>query len=269
MLNPAQFLDKYNEIGEKKAATGPKKLLLAAILAGFIIGIASAVTMAASYSVEASSLAKLISGVLFPLGLIMVLMTGADLFTGNCLLLIPVHARRIRASRMARNFVLVYLGNFAGAILLAGAMRIFSGPHMADKLLVKIISTAATKCSYSFTEALGLGILCNILVCMAVMMGLCAEDATGRAVGIFAPICCFIICGFEHCVANMYYIPAGLLTLTLPNAGAAVAAAGLDISALTWGNFLVGNLLPVTIGNLLGGFAFAQLLWSANHKQSA
>lgn len=269
MLNPAQFLDRYTEIGEKKVATGPKKLLLAAVLAGFIIGMASATTMAAGYSVEAPSLAKLISGVLFPLGLIMVLMTGADLFTGNCLLLIPVHAQRIRAGGMVRNLILVYLGNFAGSILLAGAIRAFSGPHMADALVVKIISTAAAKCSYSFTEALGLGILCNILVCMAVMMGLCAEDATGRAVGIFAPICCFIICGFEHCVANMYYIPAGLLALSLPGAGAAVTAAGLDTSALTWGNFLLGNLLPVSIGNLLGGFAFAQVLWSVNRKQSA
>ncbi|WP_294857256.1 formate/nitrite transporter family protein [uncultured Oscillibacter sp.] len=269
MLNPAEFLEKYTEIGEKKASSGVKKLLLAGILAGFAIGIGSAVTAAASYSVESASIAKLISGVLFPLGLIMVLMTGAELFTGNCLMLISIRERRIRVGGMVRNLVLVYLGNFVGSVLLAWALRTFSGPHMADGLVLKMISTAAAKCSFTFIEALGLGILCNILVCTAVMMALCAEDSVGRAVGVFGPVCCFVICGFEHCVANMYYIPAGLLALTLPGAGAVVTAAGLDISALTWGNFLLGNLLPVTIGNLLGGLAFAWLLWSAHHKKSA
>lgn len=269
MLSPAEFLELYTGIGEKKAGASVLKLLTMAVLAGFTIGVGGAVTAAATFAVENASAAKIISGVLFPMGLAMVLMTGAELFTGNCLMLISLLERRIRLRGLLRNFALVYLGNFLGSVLLAWAIRVFSGPQMADGLVVKIVSTAAAKCALPFGRAVGLGVLCNVLVCIAIMMALCAKDAIGRMAGAFVPICCFVICGFEHCVANMYFIPAGLLALTLPKSGQIVAGAGLDVSALTWGNFFLHNLLPVSIGNLLGGCGFALMIWAAHRTPSA
>lgn len=269
MLSPAEFVESYAGIGARKADAGVGRLLLSGILAGFAIGVGGAVTTAATFAVENASAAKLISGVLFPLGLIMVLLTGAELFTGNCLMTISLLKRRIRLRGMLRNFVAVYLGNFMGALLLAWAMILLSGPGMADGLILKTVSTAAAKCALPFGRALGLGILCNILVCAAVMMALCARDVMGRAVGAFGPICCFVICGFEHCVANMYFISAGLFSRALPDCGRLAAEAGIDLSALTWDNFLLHNLLPVTLGNILGGCGFAALIWATHRKTPA
>jgi len=266
MLSPAEFLESYAGIGERKAGAGVLKLLLSGILAGFAIGVGGAVTTAATFSIKNTSVAKIIGGVLFPLGLIMVLITGAELFTGNCLMTISLFERRIHLKGMLRNLAVVYLGNFLGALLLAWAMISFSGPGMASGLILKTVSTAAAKCALPFGRALGLGILCNILVCAAVMMALCAKDIIGRAVGAFGPVCCFVICGFEHCVANMYFIPAGLFARTMPDCGQLAAGAGIDISALTWGNFLLHNLIPVTIGNLLGGCGLAALIWAMHRK---
>ncbi|BAK98425.1 putative formate transporter [Oscillibacter valericigenes Sjm18-20] len=269
MLSPAEFVESYAGIGERKADAGVVRLFLSGILAGFAIGVGGAVTTAATFAIENVSAAKIISGVLFPLGLIMVLLTGAELFTGNCLMTISLLERHIRLRGMLRNFAVVYLGNFFGALLLAWAIISFSGPGMGDGLILKTISTAAAKCALPFGRALGLGILCNILVCAAVMMALCAGDVMGRAVGAFGPICCFVICGFEHCVANMYFISAGLFALTLPDCGQLAAEAGIDISALTWNNFLLHNLLPVTVGNILGGCGFAALIWTAHRRTPA
>ena len=112
-----------------------------------------------------------------------------------------------------------------------------------------------------------MGILCNVLVCTAVVCALCAKDVAGRAAGAFVPVAAFVICGFEHCVANMYYVPAGLFALSVPRYAQLAQAAGVDVSALTWGNFLLGNLVPVTLGNLIGGMALAALLWAAHGKK--
>lgn len=269
MLSSAEFLDSYVGIGEKKVGATTLKLLLLGILSGFAIGMGAAVTSAATFAIDNPSAAKIISGTLFPLGLIMVLFTGAELFTGNCLMTISLLERRIRLNGMLRNLIIVYFGNFVGSILLAAAIVYCAGPGMATGLVVKTVSVAAAKCTLPFGKAVILGILCNILVCIAVMMALCSKDAVGRAVGAFGPICCFVICGFEHCVANMYYIPAGLLTMNIPACAQAAAAAGLDTTALTWGNFFLHNLFPVTIGNILGGCGFAALLWAANRKPRA
>lgn len=260
MLSPAEFVESYLQIGEKKANAKTGRLFLLAILAGFAIGMGAAVTTAASGAVENPSLAKIICGTLFPLGLMIVVLTGAELFTGNCLMTIPLLGGRIGLGGIARNLTIVYFGNFAGALALAAGIAFASGPAMADWQVVKTVTTAAAKCSLPFGRALVLGILCNLLVCIAVMCALCAKDVTGRILGSFGAICMFVVCGFEHCVANMYYIPAGLFAKNL------AVCSSLDLSALTWGNFLVGNLLPVTLGNLIGGCGFAALIWFGHRK---
>ncbi len=114
-----------------------------------------------------------------------------------------------------------------------------------------------------------LGVLCNILVCAGVMCSLCAKDVSGRAVGAFVPVCVFVLCGFEHCVANMYYVPAGIFAISVPRYARLTLEAGVDVSALTWGSFLLHNLLPVTLGNILGGAGLGALLWACHGKRAS
>lgn len=268
MLSPTEFVESYASIGEKKASAPLMKLFLLAILAGFAIGMGGAVTTMASFAVENGSVAKLLSGILFPLGLIMVILTGAELFTGNCLMTISLLERRIGFGGLFRNLAVVYAGNFVGAALLAAGVVCGIGSNAGQGLALKIVSTAAGKCALPFGQAVVLGILCNLLVCIAVMCSLSAKSVTGRAVGAFGPVCCFVICGFEHCVANMYFIPAGLLALANPAYAGAVENVQLNVSALTWGNFFACNLVPVTLGNILGGCAFAALIWFCHRKKN-
>ena len=207
---------------------------------------------AAAAGVESAGAGKLLGACIFPAGLTMVLLAGSELFTGNCLILIPVLSRRVAPAAMARNLVVVYLGNFLGG-LLAAAGVVYS--HTLDlfggKLAAGAIATAAAKCSLSPGDAFLRGVLCNLLVCLAVWMAASAKEPAGKVAALFFPIFLFVLCGFEHCIANMYYIPAGLMAQGLPE-----YAAGA-VPALTLGNFVVKNLLPVTLGNLLGGLGLA------------
>lgn len=267
MLNPSEFVESYSDIGEKKTKSPALKLLLLAILAGFLIGMGAATTNTAAHAIGNVSVAKIVCSLLFPFGLIIVIMTGAELFTGNCLITIPILSRRASFRGFIRNLVIVYIGNFIGAVLLAASCAYSSQLSMsAGNLAVFTIKVATAKCSLTFGNAVVLGILCNILVCAGVMCALCAKDAVGRAVGAFVPVCFFVLCGFEHCVANMYYVPAGLFALTVPQYAELATSAGLNTSALTWSGFLVNNLLPVTIGNIIGGCGFAALIWVSHQK---
>jgi len=205
-----------------------------------------------------------VSGLLFPFGLITIIMTGTELFTGNCLISISVLEKKSSIGGMLKNLLVVYLGNFAGAILLAAACAFFDQMDCSAGALGEYaIKVAAGKCSMPFWNAFVSGALCNILVCTGVVLALCAKDVAGRAIGAFVPVAMFVLCGFEHCVANMFFIPAGLFALTVPEYASLAVEAGIDTSVLTWGNFLLKNLTPVTLGNIAGGVA----LWAANRKK--
>lgn len=184
----------------------------------------------------------------------MVLLAGSELFTGNTLLVIPLLEKEISAAGMLKNWVFVYLGNIVGGFLIAAGV-VFS--HQAslfgNQMAVSILSTAAGKCTMPFADALIKGILCNFLVCMAVWISFAAKDVAGKIAGLFFPIMIFVLCGFEHSVANMYYISAGLFAKGIPEYAEAAVEAGVDLNAITWGGFFGGNLLPVTIGNIIGG----------------
>lgn len=262
MQTPSEFVNSYALIGQKKANNAATKLLVLGVLAGFLIGMGAAVTNTAGHALENPSIAKIVSGLLFPFGLIMVILTGAELFTGNCLITISVLEKKVDVKGMLRNWFYVYLGNFIGALFLAMACA-YSGPMNlnGNGVAVYTMKVAAGKCALTFGNALILGILCNVLVCIAVAMSLMSKNTIGRAIGAYLPIAFFVICGFEHSVANMYYITAGLLAKNIPAYAEAAAAAGLDLSALTWGNFFLHNLIPVTLGNIIGGCSFASLIW--------
>lgn len=267
MFTPAEFVDNYANIGAGKAKAPALKLFLLAVLAGFYIAMGGAVTNVASHAVANVSLAKLINSLIFPFGLIMVIITGAELFTGNCLITISVLEKKATIAGMARNLVLVYLGNFVGGLLVAmGGIYCGQLNMSGGDLAVTTIKIAATKCGLAFGPAFVMGILCNILVCAGVVCSLCGKDLPGRAIGAFVPVCFFILGGFEHCVANMYYIPAGILANAVPKYAELAAAVGIDTSALTWGNFVLTNLVPVTLGNIVGGAGLGALLWAAHKK---
>ena len=208
----------------------------------------------AAVSVESASVGKFIGACIFPGGLTMVLLAGSELFTGNCLLTISLLQKEIKFGGMIKNWVWVYIGNFIGAGLVALAIVVCGQVGLfGNGMAVSVISTAVAKTSMSFGAALIKGILCNFLVCIAVWIAFAAKDVVGKIVGLFFPIMMFVLCGFEHSVANMYYIAAGLFAIKVPAYADAATAAGVDFSNLNVGSFLGGNLLPVTIGNIIGG----------------
>ena len=195
----------------------------------------------------------------------MVIITGAELFTGNCLITISLLEKKVALAGMIRNLVIVYAGEPSGSGAPGPGRRLLwaAGP-VRRRIGGTYHRTAAGKCAIPFGKAVVLGILCNILVCAGVMCSLCGKSLPGRAIGAFVPVSFFVIGGFEHCVANMYYIPAGLLALR--EYGQLAQEAGVDLSMLTVSNFL-GNLIPVTIGNIIGGCGFGALIWAV-HKPS-
>ena len=187
---------------------------------------------------------------------------GAELFTGNSLITISVLDRRCTLGQMLRSWVIVYLANLVGSLLVAAGCAWFGQMNYSGgALAVYTMKVAAGKCALPFQNAVVLGILCNFLVCLGVLMAMSAKDSAGRIISAFLPVCYFVLCGFEHCVANMYYIPAGLMAKAVPAYAQLAAERGLDLSALTVSNFVVKNLIPVTIGNILGGVILSCLMW--------
>lgn len=235
MLSPAEVARAYVTAGKKKAELSALHAFLLAILAGAFIALAGTAS-----TIGGALFGKLVSAAIFPAGLAMVIVAGSELFTGNCLLVIPVLEREITVRQLLRNWFIVYLGNLVGGVLVA-ALTVFAGTY--DSVYEAVIAAAAAKIALPFTAALLRGVLCNFLVCIAVWMAFSAQTVVGKIGGLYLPIFLFVLCGFEHSVANMFYIPAGILA-----AGRYGVAAELSLSGM-W----VRNLLPVTIGNIIGG----------------
>ena len=266
ILSPAQVVEAYGNAGGKKCSRKLLPMFLLAILAGALIAFAAAATNTAAHTASSVGNARLICGLLFPFGLAIVILTGSELFTGNCLIAISVLEKKATFAGMIRNWVVVYLGNLAGSLLVASACA-YSGQlnYSSGELALFTMKMAASKCSLTFSNGVILGIACNVLVCLGVLCAMTAKDTTGKILGAFLPVAFFVLCGFEHSVANMYYIPAGLFANTVPKYIALAEEAGLDLSALTWGNFFLKNLLPVTIGNIIGGAGLG-ILMLKGHK---
>ncbi len=253
-FSPAEVASNYIATGKAKVNTPIPKMILLGIFAGIFIGVGGISSTTVAVSIPLASVGKFVGACVFPGGLTMVLLAGSELFTGNCLLTIPLLQKEISFGGMLKNWVFVYIGNLIGSILLAAGV-VFS--HQVslfnNGLAVSVISTAATKCSMPFSDALIKGILCNFLVCIAVWISFAAKDVVSKIVGLFFPIMMFVLCGFEHSVADMYYIAAGLFAKTIPAYAQAAQDAGVDLTNLTVGNYFGANLLPVTIGNIIGG----------------
>ncbi len=246
------------------------KLIILGILAGVYIAFgASIATLVASDAAKfmGVGMAKFFVGAVFSVGLMLVVIAGAELFTGNNLMLMSALDGRVPFSKVVYKWVIVYFANFAGSVIMA-LLMLNTGLWKGGDFLtgVTALKIANAKVNLIWGEAFARAILCNILVCLAVWMALASTRIIGRIFAIFFPIMTFVALGYEHCIANMYFVPMGIF---LKGTGAA-AAAGLDLTNLTWGSFIVNNLIPVTIGNMVGGALVVGLLyWLVYVKQDA
>ena len=260
-------------MGQKKAELSPFKQLLLGVLAGGFIALAAQGSNAAIHTVESIGLGKTLAGALFAAGLILVIVAGGELFTGNSLMVAALADRKISLPAMLRGWCLVYLGNLVGSVLVAffilkSGQLVCSGGLLGGFTL----KLAAYKTALTFEKAFFMGILCNWLVCLAVWMAYGAGDVAGKILAIFFPIWLFVASGFEHSIANMYYIPAGILAKADPlfvEKALELGASQQAIDALGWGSMFSANLLPVTLGNILGGAFFVGLAYWLAYRRAA
>jgi formate transporter len=266
-LLPPEMARLAEEIGVRKAAAPAGRLFALAVLAGAFIALGAvfATTVAAGTSESwPYGVTRLLSGLVFSLGLILVGVGGAELFTGNNLIVMAWASRRVGTAALLRNWAIVYAGNLAGA--LGTAVLVFMGKQYAfggGAVGLAALRIAQAKVGLEFTQAIALGILCNALVCLAVWMTFSARSTVDRIAAILFPISAFVAAGFEHSVANMYFVPFALLIRDLDPAFVAATPKLPDLAALTWESFLLRNLLPVTVGNVIGGAVLVALVyWS-------
>lgn len=273
-LKPAEICEATVEAGVAKAASPASTLLILSFLAGAFIAFASEGSNMAAFNLlarpETYGLGKALAGAIFGTGLMLVVIAGGELFTGNTMMVGALAVGRIGPGALLRNWALVYLGNLLGSLFIALLMvesgLFSSGANLLGAVTIKI---AAYKTGLPFLSAFILGILCNWLVCLAVWMAYGAKDIAGKVLAIFFPIWLFITSGFEHSVANMYYIPAGILAAGKGELLAAALEHGLTAEALErlgWGSFLLRNLIPVTLGNIVGGGAFVMMAYLVAYR---
>jgi formate/nitrite transporter len=252
-LLPPAMAAKAEELGAKKASLPSFETLLLAVLAGAFIGLGAMFATTVTVGDMPFGVERLLAGIVFSLGLILVVVAGAELFTGNNLIVMATASGRVPAGRLLRNWGLVYVGNLVGAV--ATAALVFAGKQheFADGAVgANALAIAETKGGLGFGQAIALGILCNALVCLAIWLTYSARSVTDKVLAIVFPISAFVAAGFEHSVANMYFLSAGLF--------AEGDVAG-EFSHVNLGDALVGNLLPVTIGNIFGGAVMVGLVY--------
>lgn len=263
--SPKEITDGYIAGAIGKATMATWRLLVLSFFAGLLISLGAIASSTAAMGVPDAGLTRLVTGAVFPIGLMMVVLLGTELFTGNALMVSAVIARKITVIQLLRNWVIVYVGNFCGAVLMAWLMATFGQLDIGGgALAVYTAKVAAAKSALPWGNAFVLGIFCNLMVCIAIYLGNTAHDTAGKIFGIFFPIFGFVVAGFEHCVANMYYIPAGIFAAMNPAYGAAIADAGINVAVLNFPTFLAANLVPVTLGNIVGGVAVGLIMYAAH-----
>jgi formate/nitrite transporter len=265
-LLPADIARKAEAVGVQKTRMNVSSLLALAVLAGAFIalgGMFATTVLAGADGVVPFGISRLLSGLVFCLGLILVVVGGAELFTGNTLMVMAWAAGEVRLREMLRAWAIVYIGNFVGAIGTA-ALAFLSGQYLAGKGSVAgvALNLALAKVTLSFDHALFLGILCNVLVCLAVWLAFGARSTTDKVLALLFPVSAFVVAGFEHSVANMYLIPLGLFIKAWAPAAlwAEIGGDAANYAALTWPAFFV-SLIPVTIGNIIGGGVLVGLVY--------
>ena len=259
---PAQMIQKMEGACVVKAARDTTSMVLLGLLAGFFIGLGAVFcTLVTTETGLGFGLGRLLGGLSFSLGLILVVVGGAELFTGNCLMVAPCMSARVSGLQLLRNWVIVYSSNLVGALILVAV--IFYAQFWAlggYEVGANALMIANAKVNLAFVPALCRGIMCNILVCLAIWLCFAARSVTSKIMAILFPITAFVACGFEHSIANMFFIPMGMAV-----AGQAEVVQAAGVSAAQIGNLttlgFVNNLVPVTIGNTIGGSLVGVVYW--------
>lgn len=245
MHSPLEIAIKFIEIGIHKVRMSALKILTLGLFAGMYIGFAGIASTTAMATITNPSVARLVGACVFPAGMAMVLVAGSELFTGNNLIIIPLLEKKITVAAMLKNWMVVFIGNFLGASFVAAAVVYAGVPQLYEGVLAeKMVAAACFRVNQSFGEAFVRGVLCNILVCIAVWAAFAAKKVSGKLLMSFWPVMLFVLCGFEHSIADIYFGVAGLLVSE---------KYGIAAPELTIVTFLLKNLLPVTLGNLVGG----------------
>lgn len=258
-LTPVEMARKLEQIGVNKAGQAPGSTLVLALLAGMYVSfgaIFSTTALAGSAGVVPYGLSRVIAGFTFTLALMLVVVGGAELFTGNTLMVISWAQRRIRLGAMLRNWAIVYCGNFVGALITA-ALMVAAAQYSFGQGTVgaAALNIARTKLQLGWGQALALGVLANTLVCLALWLSFSARSTTDRLLAVMFPLATFVAAGFEHSIANMYFVPVALWIKQVapPSFWQAIGATPADYAVLSWSTFVWHNLIPVTLGNILGG----------------
>jgi len=266
LLTPLEMAEKAETVGARKVTLSFWKLFALSVLAGAFIALGAmfATNTAVGSSALPYGVARILIGLTFCIGLILVVVGGAELFTGNVLMMVMAwSSRKVGTRALLVNWVIVYLGNFVGSLGTAILVFLSKQYTFADGSIGEVaLKIAASKMHYGFLQAVVLGILCNGLVCLAVWMTYSARSTGGKIVAIIFPITAFVASSFEHSIANMYYVPYALFIKDFDSAFVAkLADKAPDLSGLTWGAFFVNNLLPVTLGNIIGGAGLVALIY--------
>ena len=250
-LSPQEITNYTSDGGVNKVNRSAILVLAMAIMAGIYIALGGFASCVAAHDITNKGLAKLVTGAVFPIGLMFVVINGADLFTGNCLIIISTLEKRTSYAGFLKNLVVVLVGNFIGAVAISFLVANSGILNMSDgRFGAYLIKTAVSKSNMEFTQALCLAILCNIYVCAGIWMIYAAKDITGKILAGFFSIFAFAISGAEHIVANMFYIPTALF---IKGNTEYMELAHATADQLSWGKFLINNAIPVTIGNVIGG----------------
>ena len=261
---PHQIVAANINISYGKTLTPLYKIILLGIFAGMFIACGASASSVAMHAISNVGLARLVAGAVFPVGLMMIVFVGGELFTGDCLMIMGCLHKKYSVWAMIRVLAVVFAANFIGSALFAWLVNATTQFNYTSNLMGAFtIKVALGKLGLSFGSAFVSGILCNFFVCIAVLMAAVAQDVAGKVLAIFFPILAFVVSGYEHCVANMYYIPAGIFAASneayAQTAMEAYGYTAAQLETLTWGNFLFTNLIPVTLGNIVGGMLFVGL----------
>ena len=261
---PQQIVASNMAAAKNKTTLPLCRLILLGIFAGMFIACGASASSVAMHNISNVGLARLVAGSIFPVGLMMIVFVGGELFTGDCLMIMGCLHGQFPAWRMIKVLTVVFFSNFIGAALIAILVKASGQYHYTNDLLGAFtIKVAVGKLTMSFGAAFASGILCNVFVCIAVLMAAASKDIAGKVWAIFFPIMAFVVSGYEHCVANMYYIPAGIFAVAdssyVKAAETTYGYTASQFELLTWGNFVTKNLIPVTLGNIVGGMIFVGL----------
>jgi len=247
-----EMRDHAEILTQKKLNYCWQKSFILSVLGGVFIsfGAILSVIVSAGSSNMSYGVTRLLMGIVFSLGLILVIVGGAELFTGSTIISIAVVNKKAKLRQLIKNWIIVYLGNFVGAILIS-LLIFFSKQYTFGNGIMGIntLNIALSKIHHSFFESIFLGILCNMLVCLAIWLTYSTKSISGKIMAIIFPVTAFVAAGFEHSVANMYYVPIALLIKNFDSN----FITSINLTDLTLNHFLINNLLPVTIGNIIGG----------------